>query len=340
MTPALPASYPGGKTFAGWNRQLASLQPRLLLAADLRVEEVDLQVRVRRERCVDPLSRLMLDTFPDQGFIATSALAALTPIDPYLIRSLTLELRKAGLIQIDQGEGMALTNAGEQARSAGTYWSIGCVRRSFHFLDLRPATVPVFVKADHWPLQPSPGQGTVAEALGPGAVLGALAQPAKWKQEWGFPEEIDAVLDLSAPGPCDVRQRVPVIRVRRLCVAIVGIGGEERREWLILPAKPDGWSVSGLEPLQRLPDTAIPVLEVDRWRDSWMGWCKSKRIPAKDSDSCHLKAADNQLQVQFPAALTDSLRKARDELLKTDTWVTTDAPPFRWGMPLRVASAN
>jgi hypothetical protein len=340
MTTALPASYPGGKTFAGWNRQLASLQPRVFLAADLRVEEIELLVRVCREQSVDPLSKLLLDTFPDQGFIASDAFAEQAPIDAYVVRSLILELRKAGLIQIDHDHTMALTEAGTQARLAGNFKSNGCVRRSFHFLDLRPAATPFFVKANHWPLQRSSAQKDVASALGPAAVIGALNQSAEWKQQRGFPAEIEAVLDLSAPGPCEARQRIAVIRVRRLSVAVAGVDVEDRREWLLLPAKSDGWSIASPEPLQRLPFEAIPALAEDRWRESWLAWCASKRISPRDSGTCQLKVAGNELQVSFPTALQDSLRKARDELMKTDTWITADAPPFRWAMPLRVANAK
>ena len=83
------------------------MQPRALLAADLRVEEIELLVRVRREHAVDPLSKLILDTFPDDGTIAAGTLAEQKPVDSYVTRSVTSELHKAGLIQFDDADGLA-----------------------------------------------------------------------------------------------------------------------------------------------------------------------------------------------------------------------------------------
>jgi hypothetical protein len=258
------------------------------------------------------------------------------PITLAIVRSIVEKLEKVGLVRSGLS-GFALTDSGRLARTSGTWPTLADERQSFHFLDLRPAAQPIFVKAEAWPMQSWPNAISPADVFGSGPIREALEQSGEWKRHCGFPEEVVEILDFDHTSDNQKWRRVTIAGAERLSAAIVGVDEDGRRHWRVLPTKSEGWNVGSLEPVIRLPFEAMPALTLDACRQSFCNWCRSRRISHEEASACLFHSVDGELRVTFPATITDLMRVLRDELTKVETWLTVDVSNYRFGIRARPA---
>ena len=336
MTAATPLAFPGGPTFAGWNRQFLSLQPRSLVACHLPIHCIEALVRLRRESHADAPTRLLLDEIPDSGGISIERLEERVPISSRVLHEFLLELTRAGLIETHEGQNIACTLLGRQMRAMGAGSTFIDERRSFHFLDLRPASMPRFVVPDGWPLRPWPAGLARPGILGIAAISESIRNSAEWKRECGFPEEVVSVLDQSQLDRDDAWRGVAIVRVERLSAAMVRVGNDRQSEWLVFPATSEGWSI-GQVVIFRLPGDAIANPPEEMWRMAWHHWCMSRRFAAPEVLASRFEVVDNEVRLEFSETSGETIRKIRDEITKSESWLTIDVPPFRWAARIVLA---
>lgn len=327
MTPAGAHHLPDGRAFAGWLRQLGPVNPTALLAARLPVWSVEAAVLARRPTRGDDITCFLLRAIPESP--AVDAGRCLPAAEGWLAGAIA-ELLRADLIATDDGRRFTLTRTGREARDAGAWTAPAPERRTFSFLDLRPAAALRPVNPAGWPLQAtSASPADAAAALA--ALRDAVGSDASRKQELGFPDDVADVLG-TENGEW---RNVPVVRGFRLNAAIVEVEGEGGRQWHLYAVRP-GWIIAGPEPLVRI--AAGAAVADDALRDAWRDWCAARRVAAAEADRCRPEIMGPEMRIAPPGEASGELRAAAEEIGRGDVWLTADAGPFRRAVRLGLST--
>ncbi|MCI0457064.1 MAG: hypothetical protein L0Z62_08800 [Gemmataceae bacterium] len=335
--PAL--AFPGSRALAAWWRHLAPLHPQAVWIGHLPLHRVEALVKLLRPRHADRFTRFVLEALhqePCRPGGAAGSLAEgeqLTRLDERfhigrpLLRQVLRGLHAEGLVRPAEGGCFTLTPLGEQALEQGQYPHTEQERRGFHFVEPRRAG-----DAPHYLNLNSHG-GLLSPAaeerwFDVATLHRCLARPAEWKQRYGFPAEVSAIVTAEAvEGPA--WRQVIVDRAERLVAVMVPLTEElGSRKLLGFGVRQEGWILHGAEPAfvvcQRW-DELFPELTADlpagAWREAWLAWCRPRSIPEGEADTCTLEAQGARLLVRAPAQLIERLRAARSDAIKGEAWV-------------------
>ncbi|SRR6266545_207126 len=349
MTSATSLAFPGSRALAGWWRQLAPHKPEAIWVGHLSLHRVEALVELVHCRRPDPFTLLVLQAVAlercsGSGAATPSPDEFLTRLDERfhlgrsLLRQVVRGLLAEGLVKADEG-GCTLTPLGEQALQRGEYPWTSQERRGFHFVEPRPATgatatLPHFLDLNSHSNVARP----VAEewVFDLGALRACLERPAEWKQRYGFPPEVHAVLDPAAATSSSAWQQVVVDRPERLLAVLVPVTNESGRKLLGFSVKQEGWLLQANEPVfvindkwdELFPELSNPP-PMSVWREAWRAWCQPRGVPPSEIDACVVDLQGVRLLVRAPAKLIERLRADRSDAIKGEAWVLAGDGPIR-----------
>jgi hypothetical protein len=358
---AVPApAFPGSRVLAGWWRQLAPSRPGGVWVGHLALHRVEALVELTRPRRPDPVALFVLDALrlehgrqsqglPGSPAEMTRRLDARLHLGPPLVRQVLRQLQTEGLVLEDGLRGWALTPLGEQALERGEYPHSTQERRNFHFVQPRtntPKAAPHYLNLNSHSNAPTP----VSEAweFDPAALRSCVTRAAEWKERYGFPPEVSAVLGPAPRAEVAAWQQVIVDRPERLLAVMVRVAGEGGPDRLLgFAARPEGWALQADAPafvVEERWDELFPELSAGpppaAWREVWLGWCQPRGIPAAEAAACALELRNETLLVRAPAKLIDRLRAARSDAIKGEAWLLAGEGPIRRAAVIELSEAT
>jgi hypothetical protein len=333
VTPSL--AFPGSRTLAGWWRQLAPFRPDALWAGHLFLHQVEALVRLSRSCRPDPFSYFVLKALTLDATL--EGLDGRLCVGRQMLHQVLSRLAEEGLVLSEVPRRWALTDLGREVLQKGEYRQTSHERRAFHFLDNRGLpgndTHPLHYLnlRNHLGSLWQPGDGWEFNAE---TLHRCLTQPPEWKEQFGFPPEVDAFLDLTThPSPSNHQppawQRVILDQPEHLLVVVVRTAGENGPGSLLgFTVRQDGWALQPAQPAFALsgdwrgvfPDlTEDPPLEV--WRQAWRAWGQPRGFSREESDACSLRRQGERLVVTASRRFTERLRATRSDALKGEAWL-------------------
>jgi len=321
--------WPSSRHVLGWWAELASLRPLRLWLCHLHLHHIEALVAAPRPCRLYPLPAALL-RFLEQPDTSAGELAKRLQLDEALVHQLLAGLASEGFI--DSGSGRpTLTAAARQALREGTI--AGASRRAVHFLDrtelglpphflpLRNANPTPFVPDAHWSFDSQ-------------LLQDCVRQPGAWKERFGFPADIEAILMQGATpanGTPDW-QHVVVDRAEALTMLAAEVtagdkAGTESHLVGFAVTVPD-WILArahvvlelGASWPEVLPNLAAGAA-LEEWRKAWRQWCQPRGVPASETDACRVDLAGAVLHVHAPRRLVDRLRAARSDAVKNEAWL-------------------
>jgi hypothetical protein len=361
MTVASSLAFPASRKLAGWWRQLIPYQPQALWVAHLLFHHVEALVRLEQPRPVDPWNHFLL-----QAMALATRLSPAGPLDVLeehlglgrqVLRRALRALEVEGLVESGQGQ-WTLTALGRQALALGEYPRAHHERRTFYFVEAPgrangAARPPHFVDLHNstgiaWPVASDTGFDIAT-------LQTCLHRSPEWKARYGFPVEIQEILDpATGPGPANPTvslppawQRIIVDRPEWILAVMVQMPPTGPRRLIGLAVRQEGWILQPGEPLFTLDANwpeVFPELtqepSIDAWQQAWRAWCEPRAIPVDEADACSVEWLQGRLRVVAPSRLLERLRASRSDALRGETCLLAGEGKVRRAAQVEVVEAE
>lgn len=342
MTAVSPLAFPGGRTLAGWWKHLGRLQPRALWVGYLLLHRVEALVASHLLLPLEPFSLFVLRTVALTGTASLQEVEQRLHLGLPLLRQLLRHLERENLVRPEVGETWSLTVVGQQGLEQGSYRRLHQERRVFYFVEKEHALGPPhFLNLRSSPAALA-GSGVDGWRFEPELLQACVGRPVGWKQQFGFPLDVEHVLDSGAPGETspvatEAWRRIIVDRPERLVAALVVVPADEKRERLLgFAVRLEGWVLESAEPAfiidrdwqEVFPELAAE-LSLDQWQQAWRAWCQPRGLPAAEVNACILERQGCRLRVTAAPRLVERLRAARSDVFKGEAWVVAGAGRLR-----------
>jgi hypothetical protein len=326
---AASLAWPSSRIVAGWWPELADLHPQRLWLSSWRLHHIEALVTARRPSQLDPLSTGLLHLLDGPAPIAANEIPARLQLEPAMAARLLQGLASTGLAS-PVGNRWMLTAAGRECRASGAVTVHS--RRSFHFLDRRELHQPPhFLSIDSGltvPLEAGPDW-----RFDPAVLADCVRRAATWKERYGFPREVEAILlprSADSEGVVDW-QRVLLDRPEQLLVLLAERPAAEPASGtriVAFPVQPQGWLLQRKSPALEVgpgweevfPDLQQPS-KMEEWWLPWRSWCQSRALPSAEVDASELTPDGCVLRVRIPRMLAERLRASRGEANRPAQWV-------------------
>jgi hypothetical protein len=337
MTAASGVGFPGGRTLAGWWGQLAAFRPRRLWVGHLLLHQVEALAGQTHDCPLDALSLSLLQALTLSAAETLDRLDQRLHLGRQVLARALAELRREGLAQEIAGS-WQLTDQGQKALAEGRQARTRYERRTFVFLDdAGPDHRAHFLHVNT--------SAAVAQPVGedwqfdPEALPRCLGQPPAWKEQFGFPPEIEKILNpLSAPADSSetpAHLRVFLDRPTVLAVAVIQTAEPDGERLLGFGVRPENWQLLSAEPAfavqagsELFPELAAdPPLEA--WRQAWLDWGQARNLPVSEAEACPLERVEHRLRVVVKGRLLDKLRSTRSDALRGDAWLLAGTARLR-----------
>jgi hypothetical protein len=349
-----PLAFPGSRTLAGWWRQLAPFGPGALWAGHLFLHQVEALVRLNRPCRPDPLTWFVLKALTLE--MTLEGLDSRLRLGRPIVHQVLRRLAEEGLVLSEPPGQWTLTALGRQVLETGEYRQTFHERRAFHFVDNRglganntPALHFLDLRSHLGSLWHIPeGCEFNAETL-----RSCLNQSPQWKEQFGFPVEVDAFVDLeTAPSPTNhqppVWQRVIVDQPEHLLVTLIVAAGQSGPAQLLgFTVRQDGWALQPAQPAFTLPgdwQRVFPDLREDPppevWRQAWRAWGQPRGFTLEETDACGLRREGERLVVTAPRRFTERLRSTRSDALKGEAWLLAGEGRLRAASRLEIVEGK
>lgn len=340
MNPAKPLSFPGGRTLAGWWKQLAPRHPLELWFGHLFLVRLEALVRSQRSLPLDRLTRVLLEA------VAVTPAATLTTLNHRLqlgvpvLAQLYCSLSKEGLVESSSTGAWRLTDPGRQALQEGVHHKTIQERLAFHFRQSEsPEQPPHFVRLRECPTLP------LSELRTPFKLShfeSCLHQSAVWKQRHGFPTEVRELVSLdrgelaSTDANRIVWNRVVLLQPEQLPIILMTRVAGSRRQLLGFAVRIDGWILEAERPLLEVEDDwaeLFPELKhsspEESWKEAWLEWCRARGLSKSDAEPCAIQHQGCRLRVIASPRLLERFRSGRSDVLKGEAWLLGGSGPLR-----------
>jgi hypothetical protein len=324
------------------------------------VHQVEALVRLMKTSPLPPFSLLVL-----KALTLTAPAPSAGPLSPeetleqlndrlhlgrQMLRQVLAGLQAEGLVQAEPGSPWLVSALGQHALERKEYPHLIHERRTFHFVD-KQETGPggwYFLSLHNSSGIPWPAAEGLTFDLR--ALQASLDQPVEWKQNHGFPLDVEEILGLPSeaekgPAESDPRETaagrwlpLPAPSPWQsvildspewiLAVLVLTAGPNGNSQLMGLPVRQDGWVLQAGAPLFTLKagwQEIFPELgqepSPESWREAWRAWCEQRSLPAAEANACSLQRQGQRLRLAAPPGLVDRLRSTRSDVLKGETWL-------------------
>jgi hypothetical protein len=328
--------YPGGRTLAGWWRQLAPLQPVGLWIGYAFLHRVEAAVVRHVEQPIDPFAHLVLQALAleETGAanhvpgVPSSRVQERLHLPVAMVQRVLATLSDDGLLTRPAAERWQLSERGREALVKQTFPVRQQARGVFPFLERVDAAGQRVGAPQFLPIAEcagTPWQVDEGHRFDMALLQTCLTQSAEWKRSVAFPLDVEA---LAEDGSLEAWQQVVVDRPERVMLALVLVNAQGTREVQGFAAKVDGWTLFDRAPVLRVPAPAAalwpeqanePPMTV--WQDAWRNWCRQRQLPTNEVEVCALKHIAPRLEVQAPPRLVQRLQAAKSDLFKGEAWL-------------------
>jgi hypothetical protein len=366
-----PWAFPGSRTLAAWGRQLAPYQPRAFWVAHLFLHRVEALIRCEALQPVDPvlllaLQALSLEEFQPQARASLSittkagsayplsALERRLRLGPALVGQVLRRLAADGLAR-SADQDWQLTPLGREAISLGGLPWQRAQRQTFTFVERLNAagqrvSPPAYLNLPT--LAGIPWQMGDEGRFDPQWLRDCLRQPEQWKRRRGLAPDLRDVLDLSSPpqrpeeanGATQEWERIILDRPERCLTALVLARGQAGDRLLGFCVNQEDWSLQQAGPLPEGWTEIWPELHTgpsaDSLQGAWRDWCRTRRLPPRETASCALSFESPRLRVTAPAALVQRLHADRSDIFRGDAWLLAGEGPMRPAVQLELVEGK
>ena len=317
MSGAASLAFPGGRTLAGWRRQLAAHAPECCWAGYLSFHRIDAPVLTESPHKIPPFELLVLKAaVTHQSQISISRLHDWLQLEPGLINSVLTFLTREGLLKVTENGAMA-TEAGRQAAAHGEYPKTRSERRSFYFWlgDWAEHPSSRFVnlsQPDQIPWLASPPIPFAPEQL-----VHCIQQTPAWKHEHGFPRGIKEALCQSAGSPPDDLDQVMVATPTRFFAVVARSRSIQGTVLLGFAVNVRTWEMHAAAPAFRMPEDPPvwfpPPLTKNAVRNAFGEWGRQRQFAVDESQRCDLRLEGDHLFVESSSWGLGRLRGSHGE---------------------------
>jgi hypothetical protein len=341
--------YPGGRTLAGWWRQLAPRQPLGLWIGYAFLHRIEATVICRGEQPIDPFTHQVLQAAALEEMVASNHVPGVTSIQVQdrlqlplaVVQRVLSGLERDGLLTRPSPERWQLSDCGRDALHNRSFPVRMQKRHGFAFrerLDCggqrteAPHFVPIADCAgSSWHVD-EPHRFDVA------TLRACVEQSPDWKQASSFPLDVAALPEYAA---LEAWQQVVIDRPERVMLVLVAVQCQGHREVHGFAAKVDGWTLFDRAPVVKVSASSMAAwpeiaheLGAEVWQEAWRNWCKQRQLPANEVEICALKHVPPRLEVQAPPRLVQRLEAAKSDLFKGDAWILVGDGFFRTAVQL------
>jgi hypothetical protein len=321
MSADAPISLPGSRVLLGWWQELSPRRPRRLWYAHTLIHRLEALVEVTGSSALEQFHLALLGVLAAAPPESAADLAERLHLPADVLTLLVNRLEQEGLVVPGV---LRPTDAGRQALARGDAAVPRPERRSFAFLD---GPEPAFIALDPEACRPlTPPAGWRFDLA---ALEAAIARPAEWKMQHGFPADVVRLLRPPAEPTAMDSPRVPVDRAEQALLVLAEVDGGRV---LAFPTRADAWPL-GPEPVWSLPGAEaldeLATFDAAAWRAAWQLWARHRSLPGAEVDACRLEVAGHRLRVHAPARLIDRLRQGRSESLEGNAWLLAGSGRIR-----------
>ncbi len=333
LTAVFSVLTPPSQTISSWWKELAPLRPCALWVAELLVHRLDVLVSVHESAAGHSFPFFVLRTLAFSEILDLEGMERRLQIGPALLQRILRRLEREGFVRSEASGTWRLTSAGQQTVAQGSYRPAHLERRLFCFVENETPNLP-FTFLD------LPAESILAAHPAPEyrpmdcrILQACLKRPASWKEEHGFPLDVQEV-HVGSAGPSPARhapepwQRVIIDQPERCTLALVLTQPAPSAERLLGFAIPDGPRLPIHRPAFSLGNDwreVLPDLEHDppltSWHETWMTWCSANGLAPAEAASCVLERERERLRACLPKRLVERLRTTHSEVFRNGAWV-------------------
>jgi hypothetical protein len=348
---------PGSRTLAQWWRQLQPYRPGALWIGYTYLHRIESTVRASQPRKLEPLARLILQALklePKSGSCCAAGeclhrLQERLQLPNAVLRQILVGLEKEVLVQENLGENWTITERGQRALDHYEYLVEQDERRIFPFLervDERGHRVlpPHYAPLGECPSTPWHVQN--GEGFDPTLLVDSMHRPLLWKQEFGFPADVEPIDPPSGSVAMPPWRDVIIDRPEQALLALTLPA--DASKLLGFAVRVESWMLLDAVPVLQLPLTAAqelwPALRADLdpvvLKEAWLAWCRQRSFPIGEASSCELSYQPGHLEVQAPERFLQRLRSARSDVFKGESWLLLGEGHLRPAVVLQVRARS
>src|SRR5262249_50134882 len=267
-----------------------------------------------------------------------------------VLTQLLHNLNAAGLAESDGAGIFVLTALGHTAFASGLYSYVPLERRLFcFFAGETPELPPLFLNLRDPVLLPWP----VASdwSFDPDILRSCVRQPKEWKEQNGFPPDIEEICLQSAEGGTGEVlsdwQSVVLAGAARWFGLLVWTEESAPGRLLGFGIRQDGWMLDAAKPVfdlkagwQEVVLEATHDVPLEQWQRPWQTWCQQRGLADSRSEMFPLERAGHRLRVFAPWRFIERLKQARSDALKGDAWVLAGDGRIRAAAVIEIVEAG
>jgi hypothetical protein len=320
--------FPGGKTLAGWWRQMLPRQPQAVWVGYGYVHRIEAPVNVLRAQPVEPFTHLMLQALAlDRAdSVGVAGLQKRLGLPAAVVQRVLIGMESAGFVARSDAIGWRISALGADALRCQQYHRPAQERRVFPFLERLDSSGQRLGPPRYLPLGEcvaTAWQVDEPHRFDVAWLRTAIAQPREEAGASPFPADVQSLVNSTATEPW---QQVIVDRPERVLLLLVRANSGGAAEMLGFAIKVDGWTLCDQTPVLCLPATAIPPelalpVTTEAWHEAWRSWCRQRQLPMNEVEACTINYSAPRLEVQPPPRLLQRLQAAKSDLFKGDAWL-------------------
>lgn len=348
MDRASSFAYPGGRTLAHWQRQLAPLHPQTLWVGHWFVHRVEALAQAEQRVPLENFTSLLLQACSLEGadVVAVPAVARRLGVPAPLAAGWLRDLAKRGLVHANADESFRWTSQGRDALRLGFTDRKRESRQTFSFLErleadgVRRAEPHFLALAETTAI---PWLNSEPHRFDPHWLPKCAHQTGEWKKSFGFPGDVvgfsheNGSLEAGQPD----WRKVFLDRTERIPVLLFQEGRSTTPIWRAYAWQAIGWTLhdqtpiwtGGQEIAQIFPELMKPP-RLQEWRAVWLQWCRQRSLPSQEAEGTELAWVDGHLVAKAPPRMVHRLQAGNSDLCKGEAWLLTGDGYLRPAAPL------
>ncbi len=350
MDRASTFAFPGGRTLAGWHRQLTPLRPKAFWVGHWFVHHVEALADHEDQIPLDALASFLLRACRLEGSTSVKipAIADRLGMPVFLISGWLRTLESQGMIHAQSAGEVEITSRGLDALQRGVVPKPNLKRNTFAFVERLNAEGVRLALPHYLSLSDSaalPWVNPPELGFDPHWLEDCARKPLEWKQAFRFPQEVRS-FRFENGSLDDARakdwQKVLLDRTHRIPILLVQVDAVQAGvSWLALGWRGEGWVLFDQNPVWRGNDEITEVFQeirnpprLEDWRSAWLQWCRQRSLAGPEAEQAVLTWSEGRILVKAPARMVQRLQANKSDLFKGEAWVLANDGYLRAAAPL------